>query len=96
MAGAAGHPDVAHAAAAFGSLLGGGADAGLPADLSVAGPQLVTERAELGPVFENGYRHENDHAQADGISVLDRMRLPGFLPRYQASPALRLCYWRCG
>ena len=70
VAGAAGHPDVAHATAAFGSLPGRRADAGLPADLSPAGPQLMTERTILGLVFENRYWHENDHAQAGGISVL--------------------------
>ena len=59
-----------HAAAAFGSLLGCRADAGLPADLGAAGPQLMTERAILGLVFENRYWHENDHAQAGGFSVL--------------------------
>jgi hypothetical protein len=62
---------VAHAAAAFGSLPGRRADAGLPADLGATGPELMTERAELGPVFENRYRHGNDHAQAGGASVLD-------------------------
>jgi len=70
MAGAAGHPDVAHAAASFGSLPGRRADAGLPADLGTAGPELVAERADLGFVFENRYRHENDHAQAGACSVL--------------------------
>src|SRR5271166_5121323 len=70
VAGSAGHPDVAHAAAAFGSLPGRRADAGLPADLGVAGPQLMTERAILRLVFENNYWHENDHAQAGGCSVL--------------------------
>ena len=58
MAGTAGHPDVAHAAAAFGSLPGGRADARLPADLGAAWPQLMAERAELGLVFENRYRHK--------------------------------------
>ena len=70
MAGAAGHLDVAQAEASFGSLPGGRADAGLPADLGAAGPQPMAERAELGLVFENRYRHENDHAQASGGSVL--------------------------
>jgi hypothetical protein len=55
-----------HAAAAFGSLPGRRADAGLPADLGAAGPQLMTERAILRLVFENRYWHENDHAQAGG------------------------------
>ena len=59
-----------HAAAAFGSLQGCRADAGLPAHLGPAGPQLMTERAKLGLVFENRYWHENDHAQAGGISVM--------------------------
>src|SRR5689334_11026145 len=62
MAGAAGHPDVAHAAAPFGPLPGGRADAGLPADLGAPGPQPMAERAELGFVFENRYWHEDDHA----------------------------------
>ena len=66
VAGTAGHPDVPHAAAAFGSLPGCRADAGLPAHLGPAGPQLMTERAILRLVFENRYWHENDHAQADG------------------------------
>ena len=70
VAGAAGDPDVAHAAASFGPLPGGRADARLPADLGAAGPQLMAERAELGLVFENGYRHENDHAPVGGSSVL--------------------------
>ena len=70
VAGAAGDPDVAHAPAAFGSLPGRCADAGLPADLGAAGPQPMTERAKLGLVFENRYWHEDDHAQAGGISVL--------------------------
>src|SRR6516165_9622195 len=69
VAGPAGHPDVAHAAAAFGSLPGRRADAGLPAELGATGPQLMTERAELRLVFENRYWHENDHAQAGGVSV---------------------------
>src|SRR5580700_2399339 len=70
VAGAAGHPDVAHATAAFGPLPGRRADAGLPADLGPAGPKLMTERAILGLVFENRYWHENDHAQAGGFPVL--------------------------
>jgi hypothetical protein len=49
---------MAHAAAPFGSLPGWRADAGLPADLGQAGPELVAERAELRSVFENGYWHE--------------------------------------
>ena len=53
-----------HTAAAFGSLQGCRADAGLPAHLGLAGPQLMTERAILRLVFENRYWHENDHAQA--------------------------------
>jgi len=69
VAGPAGHPDVTHAAAAFGSLPGRRADAGLPADLSATGPELMTERAELGLVFEDRYRHGNDHAQAGGVPV---------------------------
>jgi hypothetical protein len=68
--GTAGHPDVAHAAAAFGSLPCCRANAGLPADLRPARPQLMTERTILGLVFENRYWHENDHAQAGGFSVL--------------------------
>jgi hypothetical protein len=70
VAGSAGHPDVTHAAAAFGTLPGWRADAGLPADLGPARPKLMTERATLGLVFENRYWHENDHAQAGGFSVL--------------------------
>jgi hypothetical protein len=70
VAGTADYPDMAHATTAFGSLPGRRADAGLPADLSPAGPQLMTERTILGLVFENRYWHENDHAQAGGISVL--------------------------
>ena len=70
MAGAAGHPDMAHAAASFGPLPGGRADARLPAALGAYGPQLMAERAELGLVFENRYRHEDDHAQAGGGPVL--------------------------
>ena len=66
MAGAAGDPDVAHATASFGPLPGGRADAGLPADLGTAGPKLMSERAGLGLVFENRYRHENDHARSGG------------------------------
>ncbi len=61
---------MAHAAAAFGSLLSRRADAGLPADLGATGPELMAERAEFGLVFENGYRHGNDHALAGGVSVL--------------------------
>jgi hypothetical protein len=30
----------------------------------------MAERAELGLVFENRYRHEDDHAQAGGYPVL--------------------------
>ena len=62
MTGAAEDPYMAHAAASFGSLPGRRADAGLPADLGAAGPKLMAERAGLGLVFENRYRHENDHA----------------------------------
>lgn len=51
-----------HAAASFGPLPGRRADTGLPADLDASWPQLMTERAELGLVFENRYRHGNDHA----------------------------------
>jgi hypothetical protein len=72
MAGAAGHPDVTHAAASFGPLPGGRADAGLPADLGATGPQPMAERAELGLVFENRYRHEDDHAQPAASPVLLR------------------------
>ena len=43
---------------------------GFQLHLGPAGPQLMTERAILGLVFENRYWHENDHAQAGGISVL--------------------------
>src|SRR6516165_5050416 len=69
MAGAAGHPDVSHAATSFGPLPGGRADAGLPADLGATGPQLMAERAELGLVFENRYWHGDDHAPAGGGPV---------------------------
>jgi hypothetical protein len=57
---------MAHAAASFGPLPGCRADAGLPADLGTARPKLMAERAGLGLVFENRYRHENDHAWPDG------------------------------
>ena len=73
VAGTAGHPDVAHAAAAFGSLPGCRTDAGLPADLGPTGPKLMTERATIRLVFENRNWHENDHAQAGGFSVLLRL-----------------------
>jgi|SRR5580704_4116452 hypothetical protein len=80
VAGTADHPDMAHATAAFGSLPGRRADAGLPADLGPAGPQLMTERTILRLVFENRYWHETDHAQAGGISVLAGPGTPGRVP----------------
>src|SRR5260370_17865422 len=70
MAAPAGHPHVAHAPAAFGSLPGRRTNAGLPADLGAAGPQWMTERAKLGLVFENRYWHANAHAPAGGVSLL--------------------------
>jgi hypothetical protein len=57
-AGLAGHQQVPHAPAAFGSLLRRSADAGFPADPGLAGPQRVAERAALRLVLEQGHRHE--------------------------------------
>ena len=57
VAAVAGDPDVSHAAAAPGRFPGRCADAGLPAHLRLAGPQLVTERAVLRLVLEQRSRH---------------------------------------
>ncbi len=56
-------PDVSHAAAAPGRLPGRLAEARRPADLRLARPQLVTERAGLRLVLEQRNGHLNDHAQ---------------------------------
>jgi hypothetical protein len=56
--------DVSHAAAAPGSFLGRLAQARRPADLRVAGPQLVTERTGFRLVLEQRNGHLNDHALA--------------------------------
>jgi hypothetical protein len=55
-------PDMSHTAAAVGRLPGWLADARRPADLCLAWPQLVTERAALWLVLEQGNGHLNDHA----------------------------------
>ena len=57
-------PDVSHAAAAAGRFPGRLADARLPAHLRPAGPQLMTERAALWLILEQGSGHLNDHVLA--------------------------------
>jgi hypothetical protein len=64
MAGVADHPDVSHTPAALGSLPGRRADAGRPAHLCFAWPELMAERAALRLVLEH----------ADG----HRMIMPGY------------------
>jgi hypothetical protein len=61
MAAVAGDADVSHSAAAVGGFPGRLADARLPAHLRLAGPQLVTERAALWLILEQGSGHLNDH-----------------------------------
>ena len=56
-------PDVSHAAAAPGRFPGRLADARRPADLRLAWPQLMTERAALWLVLEQRNGHLNDHAR---------------------------------
>jgi hypothetical protein len=55
-------PDVPHAATAPGRFLGRGADARRPADLRLAGPQLMTERAAFWLILEQGNGHQDDGA----------------------------------
>jgi len=55
-------PDVSHTAAAPGRFPGRLADARRPADLRLAWPQLMTERAALWLVLEQRNGHRNDHA----------------------------------
>jgi hypothetical protein len=78
----AGDPDVAHAPAALASFPRRRADAGFPADLSHAGPQLVTKRAAFRLVFENRYRHRMvmprpaaGHASGSDFSWLLRLQV---------------------
>ena len=70
MTAVAGDPDVSHAAAEVGSLLGRAADARHPAHLRLAGPQLVTERAALWLVLEQRNEHLNDHAVTSGYASM--------------------------
>ena len=70
VAAVAADPDVSHAAAAPGRFPGRCADAGLPAHLRLAGPQLVTERAALWLVLEQGNGHLNDHARTSGYASM--------------------------
>src|SRR5580704_2177778 len=58
VAGLAGHQQVAHAPAAFGSFPRRRADTGLPADPGLARPQRVAERAVLRLVLKQGHRHK--------------------------------------
>jgi hypothetical protein len=58
VAGLAGHQQVPHAPAAFGSFLRRRADAGFPADPGLTRPQRVAERAALRLVLEQGHRHK--------------------------------------
>jgi hypothetical protein len=70
VAAVAGDPDVSHAAPAPGRFPGRCADAGLPAHLRLAGPQLVTERAALWLVPEQRNEHLNDHARTSGYASM--------------------------
>jgi hypothetical protein len=54
MAAVAGDADVSRAAAALGGFPGRLADARLPAQLRLAGPQLMTEWAALRLILEQG------------------------------------------
>ena len=57
MAGVAHDSHVSHATAALGCLLGWLADAGRPAHLSLARPELMTEWAAFWLVLEQGSGH---------------------------------------
>ena len=57
VAGVAGYSHVSHTPATLGSLLSWHADARLPAHLSPARPELMTERAALRLVLEQGSGH---------------------------------------
>ena len=59
VAGVAHHPDVTEAAATLGCLPGWLADAGCPAHLTLARPELMAERAALRLVFEQGSGHQS-------------------------------------
>jgi len=80
VAAVAGDPDMAHAAAATGRFAGRFAQARRPAHLRLAGPQLMTERAVLRLVLEQGNGHHNDHAPA---SCDESTTMP---PAYGGSP----------
>jgi hypothetical protein len=76
--------DVSHAAAAPGSLPGRLAEARCPANLCLAGPQLVTERTGFRLVLEQRSGHLNDHSLTschESMIVVtctdDRCREPG-------------------
>jgi len=68
-------PDVSHAAAAPGGLPGRLADARRPAHLRLAGPQLVTERAALRLVLEQGNGNLNDHARTSRYASITAARM---------------------
>ena len=63
-------PDVSRAAAAPGRFPGHFADARLPADLRLARPQLVTERAAFWLVLEQRNGHLKDHGLASGYASI--------------------------
>jgi hypothetical protein len=58
MAGITEHQKVPQAPATFGCLPRRGTDAGFPADLSLARPELMAERAVLRLIIEQRYRHK--------------------------------------
>jgi hypothetical protein len=58
MAGITEHQEVSHAPATLGCLPRRCTDAGFPADLGHAGPQLMAKRAVLLLVIEQRYRHK--------------------------------------
>ena len=64
---AAVEPEMAHATAAGSSFLRGPADAGRPADLDLARPQLVAVGTDFGPMFEQR-DHDSWCARAGCVS----------------------------
>src|ERR1700722_1864835 len=75
VAGLAGHLQVPHAPAAFGSFARRRADTGFPADPGLARPQRMAERAVLRLVLEQGHRHKDDHVSVQVLALVRRRNL---------------------
>jgi hypothetical protein len=91
--------DVSHAAPAPGRFPGRLADARRPADLRLARPQMMTERAALRPVFEQRNGHLNDHTRTSryaSMITVGRIRIRSRRRRPRRGCPRRMCRprWR--